>query len=119
MRRQKGITVLQVIFLALFISFAVVIGVNLVPPYMEHMSVKSALVDLGKQTDIRNKSPGKIQDLLLRRFQINDVKSVKPSDLEIDKRDGEMHLSLRYEVRVHLIGNLDAIVVFDDKVKVE
>lgn len=119
MEKQKGVTVLQILFYGIFIALGVVISVNLVPPYLEHMSVKGALNDLSKQTEIKNQSPRKIQDFLLRRFQVNDVRNVKATDLEIDKRDGKMSLSLSYEVRVHLIGNIDAVLVFDDKVEVE
>jgi len=115
---QKGASVISLLFWGVFLALSVMIGLSLFPPYMEHMSVKRALTDLAK-TDIKAQSPRKIEDLLLRRFQVNNVKNVKAKDLDIDKRDGKMYLSLAYEVRVHLISNIDAVLSFDDSVVVE
>lgn len=117
-KKQKGVSMISLLFWGMLLALVVVIGLNLFPPYMEHMSVKRALTDLAK-TDIKTKSTQKIEDLLLRRFQVNNVKNVKAKDLDIDKRDGKMYLSLAYEVRVHLISNIDAVVSFDDSVVVE
>tara|TARA_R110002110_G_scaffold404606_1_gene623071 strand:- start:80258 stop:80620 length:363 start_codon:yes stop_codon:yes gene_type:complete len=119
MVKQKGFSVIQFLFWGMLLALVVVIGLSLFPPYMEHMSVKRSLDDLSQQADIKTKSTRTIEDLLLRRFQVNDVKNVKASDLEIDKKDGKMVLSLAYEVRVHLISNIDAVLSFDDSVAVE
>jgi hypothetical protein len=39
--------------------------------------------------------------------------------LVLDKKDGKTTLSLKYEVRVHLIANIDAVLMFDEEAVVE
>jgi hypothetical protein len=118
-KSTKGVTVLGMLFYAMVVIFVVIISINLVPPYMQHYEVKESLNALAKDPNVRDMSKAKIKDYMARRFQINSVRNVAANDLEIEKRDGKMYLSLHYEVRVHMVANIDAIIKFDDQAMVE
>ena len=119
MKHQKGMSFIQILFFACILIFVGTLGFTLAPPYLEHLTIKKSLQDLAKQPDIKTQSTGKIRDLLLRRFQVNNIKNVKATDLDVDKRDGKIYLSMDYEVRVHVMFNVDAVVKFNEVVLVE
>jgi len=56
-----------------------------------------------------------IMDTLIKRFDIDDVKNVKSSDISITASStGGFKVDVEYEVRKPLIGNIDIVVYFHD-----
>lgn len=119
MKHQKGMSLIQILFIGGVFILIGTLGFTLSPPYLEHLTIKKSMQDLAKQSDIKTLSTATIRDLLLRRFQVNNIRNVKATDLDVDKRDGKMYLSMDYEVRVHVMFNVDAVVKFDEVVLVE
>ena len=119
MESQKGISLIKLLFLIGVVVFLGILGMTLAPPYMEHLTVKKSLESLAKEPDVKTLSTFQIKELLLRRFQVNNVKNVDAKSLEISKKNGKMTLSMNYEVRVHVMGNVDAVLKFDEAVLVE
>ncbi len=119
-KSMRGFSVLGLLSIAIIVVFVVVISMHLIPPYLHNFAIKDALEDLAKNPDISTFSKAKIKDLLSRKMQVNYVSEISPDALVIDKKDGKVtSLGLKYESRVRLIGNIDAVVMFDEQVKVE
>ena len=47
-----------------------------------------------------------------------DVKNVDPKKIKVSKESGVLKVSIEYERREHLIGNVDVIATFDKEVQV-
>lgn len=115
-KQQRGMTLIGwIIVISIGIS-AFVLMIRLIPPYLESMSVKSALTSVAEDASIKSMSTYKVQDMLAKRLYVNDVKSVKADALEVTKEsNGKIALGLKYEVRIHAIGNIDVVLTFDKK----
>jgi len=118
-RNMRGVSVISLLIVAIVIVFAVTISVNLVPPYLQHYAVKGVLKDLATNPELAQMTKAKLRDLFIRKLQVNYITNVNPEALVIDKKADDTYLALKYEVRVHLISNIDAVFMFDDEVKVE
>ncbi|MBI2790864.1 MAG: DUF4845 domain-containing protein [Gammaproteobacteria bacterium] len=114
-KSMRGVTVINMLVVAIVIVFAVVIAINLIPPYLHNFAVKDAIEELAKNPDAKNMTKAKIKDLLSRKLQVNYIKDVSPDALVLEKKDGKTILTLKYEVRVHLIGNIDAVLMFNEE----
>ena len=51
-------------------------------------------------------------------FDINYITTVPLEAIKIKKGGGVLRVQIDYEVRVPIIGNIDAILSFDDKVEI-
>jgi hypothetical protein len=111
-RTQGGMTLIGFIIVLAVIGFAAYIGMKLVPMYSEYYAVKSALKGLKAEPGIANQAPAKIQDLFFRRLYISYSENVKPSNVTLERADGGWVMSVDYEVRKPLIGNLDVVGKF-------
>lgn len=111
-KHQRGMTLIGFLFLLAAALFVAYIGMKLVPIYLNHYSVVSSMKSLAEEPGISDYSEGRIRDLLSRRFETSYVKHVSARDIEIVRNSG-MEIVASYEVRQHLIGNLDAVVVFE------
>jgi len=109
--RQGGMTLIGFLFVLTAALFVAYIGMKLVPIYLNHFSVVSVLESMAEEPGAANMSEGRIRDLLSRKFTTSYVKHVRPQDVQI-VRGGGTRLVATYEVRVSLIGNLDAVAKF-------
>lgn len=109
--RQRGMTLIGFLFLLAAALFVAYIAMKLVPIYLNHYSVVSSMKSLAEEPDAANMSEGRIRNLLAKRFNMSYVEHIRPRDIKIVRSTG-VELVAEYEVRVDLIGNLDAVVTF-------
>lgn len=109
--RQGGMTLIGFLFVLAAALFVAYIGMKLVPVYLNHYSVVDVLKTMAAEPGAANMSEGRIRDLLSRKFTTSYVKHIRAQDIEI-QRGGGTRIIADYEVRVALIGNLDAVAKF-------
>jgi cell division protein FtsX len=114
-RKQQGATMLTIVLGLLLLSFFVLIVVTLFPVYAEHFSVSSHVSRLSKDLSGNDVSKEEVESTLLKRFGIDDVKSVKKSDISITETPGGGYtVDVEYEVRKPFVGNVDLVIYFHD-----
>lgn len=119
LHKQKGMTALGWLIVLALIGFFAMLGIRLTPMYMESYSVKGSLESLKQEPYITDKTRREIISLLQRRFIINDISSVDlKTDITITKEGGVLEVSADYEIRRHVIGNIDAIGDFHHAVEI-
>ncbi|MCB1561271.1 MAG: DUF4845 domain-containing protein [Xanthomonadales bacterium] len=114
-RYHSGMTLIGFIFVLIIAGFFAFLIMRLFPVYSEYYGVVSAMKGLQAEPGVASMSPAKIRDLLNRRFYISYVKSVKPENVKIVRKDGYT-VTVKYEVREPLIYNLDFVAKFEKTV---
>jgi hypothetical protein len=99
------------------IGFFVFLAFKLVPIYLEHHSVKSVLESLQEEPMITKQSAAKVRSMVLKRLNTNGVRDIKGDSIIISKKPGVLNVGIAYEVRKDMVGNIDVLVTFDDKVE--
>lgn len=116
--RQSGMTLIGFLLMFLLIGFFALLTIKLVPIYLEHFKISSSLQSLKKEPDIGSKSKEDIIGLLERRWEINMVNAVTAKDVVITRDPGKLKVQIAYEVTTPILGNVDALVYFDDTIEV-
>ena len=116
--RQKGMTSIGWVLVFMLIAVVTLVILKLLPIYLDGFAVKSSLASLKNEHNISKTSPSKIKTMLLKRFDINTVTDVTKDDIYIDKSQGMMTIEVEYEVRDKLVGNIDVVVMFNEKIEV-
>lgn len=113
-RNQTGMTLIGFVIVLAVVGFFAFIAMKLFPMYSEYYSVKQALKGLAQEPGIANQDPAKIQDLFFRRLYISYAENVKEENVKIKRIDGGgWTMTVNYELRKPLIGNLDVVGKFD------
>jgi hypothetical protein len=116
--KQKGMTAIGwLLVIAVVVIFALV-GLKLIPVYFDGYKIAASMDSLASDQDARNKGPGEIKKLLLKRLDINMIYDIKPEDIDITRSTNGYNVEIDYEPRVNLFGNLYFVVVFDKTVEV-
>ncbi|KFN49004.1 DUF4845 domain-containing protein [Arenimonas composti] len=112
-RRQQGITLMSFVIVLIVVGFFAMIAMKLFPMYSEYHNLKGVMDEFAAQPNAARMSPSEVQTDLFRRFNIAYVTSVKKENIKIIREGSRAQLNIAYEVRVPMIGNLDAVGVFD------
>lgn len=114
-RTQRGMTLLSFVIVLAVVGFFAYVGMKLFPMYSEYYSVRQALKGLHNEMGIANQDPGRIKDLFFRRLYISYSDNVKPENVKLQRiRKGAAgwEMTVDYEVRKSLVGNLDVVGKF-------
>ncbi len=113
-KKQSGLSIVSFIFVLAIGGFLVWIGIQSVPPHMEYFSVKRVMADVMKEVG-ESGSRAQYAASFDKRAMIDDIKSIKGSDLRVEKTTGQSYLIAEYEKRVPIVSYIN--LVFDFQVK--
>ncbi len=104
MKRQSGISLISTLILGVLAMAVLVLGLRLVPVYTEYFAVKGAFTKVLTSTD-----PGAPLSQFRTAFQrfadIDDIKSVDPQTIVVEKEGGKASMHVSYRREVPLYGN--------------
>lgn len=115
---QEGMTAIGWLLVLGLIAFFTLITLRMVPLYLEYGKVASVIDSLQNEPGITSKTRSEIVSLVSRRFDVNDVRNVDPKIIKVSKDKGVLTVSINYERRRHLLGNVDVVTIFDKQVEV-
>jgi hypothetical protein len=112
MKKQKGLTLISWLAIIAIVLFNAIIAMNVVPVYLNDHSVKEMMQGLPSDANFRGATPKKMKEIILKRLRINNIYSIKKDQISIKKSKSGYVITIEYEPRDRLIGNLDYIVSF-------
>lgn len=112
MKRQRGVTFLGMIFIGGLIVFGAIIGLKLIPAYIEYVTIQNHLRTLARAPDTRGASTGEIRQLFNRRAQIDNISAIRGEDIDVFKEGDEVVLSAVYSTKIKLVGNVSVCIDF-------
>ena len=110
-KKQLGISLKGLVIGLGVLGFLAVMAAKLLPYYVEYFSVKKMFSAMEQAGDLKG-TVREIRASFDRRNAIEDVKSVRPEDLEITKEGGEAVVSASWSVRVPMVSNISACIDF-------
>ncbi len=117
MHRQSGLTLISWMVVIAVVAFFAVVGLKSLPIYLNHYKIVSIMQNVAGQPGISESSPLEIRETFSRRFDIDMVKHVDEREIKVKGAPGGPRtMELKYEVRIKMFYNVDAVFVFDEKV---
>ena len=117
--KQHGMSFWGLLLSAVIFGFFVLLFFKLLPPYLEHAKVTTALGNISKQPGTSDMEKSQIKAAFDRRFNIDSVDDIDLNKaLIVEKKPGSMTIRIVYERRVHLAYNVTALIEFDDSAQV-
>jgi hypothetical protein len=117
-KKQRGMTAVGWLIVLGMLSFFVLLVLRLAPGYLEFYKVKNVLESLKDEPYLGNKTPMEIRNLLQRRIDVNAIDSIQAKDIKIEQQNGKTTIATKYEVRVPILGNVDAVSKFEKSIEV-
>lgn len=110
--KQKGLTLIGFLMLAILLASAAIIGMKLVPVYLEFYSVKNALEKIAEDPKMRKATPREIKSALGNYFDVSYVSTISSKQVKLVREKTGLKMKVDYEVRRSVVGNLDMVAKF-------
>ena len=99
-KQQYGVSLMSLIMGLFILVIVAIFGMKLVPSFLEYRTAKAAIEAIAAQAQ----SPGDVRRLFDSRAAVDDITSIKATDLEIGKEGNRMVISFEYRKEVPLFG---------------
>lgn len=119
LQAQKGMTAIGWLFVLTILGFFAIIGIKLVPVYINGFNMYSSMESLSKNRTLLQKPMQEVRKTIRDNLDINYASDVKPEDITIARKGQTLEISISYAVYRPVVGNLSLVVEFDKTVVVQ
>lgn len=113
--RQRGITTLGFIILAIFIGMFAFAAIQLTPVYLNYLKVAGVVSGVKQEFDGQNPTVADIRRSIERRFDIESVSEISAKDITVKAASGGYEVDATYDHRTPYIANVSFTVHFSEK----
>lgn len=117
-QRQAGMSIPGMLAVAIMVGFFIMCIIRMAPPYTEYLSVKDIIEQVVMEYEPETQSIGQIRRRISNLFNTNQIYELNPKDVDVYRKDGKTFIDARYEVRIPVMGRIDAVLKFDDLIYV-
>jgi len=101
---QRGVSILALIAVLVVVAVIALFGMKVVPSFLEFRSARNAIEAIAR--DMPSATPAEIRRAFENRSNIDDITSIKPSDLDIGKEGNAATIAFSYRKEVPLVKNV-------------
>lgn len=114
--RQRGMTVIGMLLVMIVVAFVALIGMKVVPMYVQYYSIKSTIESIRKEPQVAQMTQMDIQNAIQKRFDIGYVDNISARDLKIrNERSGRV-LDLIYQDERSLFYGLYVVLKVNESI---
>jgi Tfp pilus assembly protein FimT len=99
-KQQNGLSLLGLIFVLFLIVIVALFAMKIVPSFLEYRTAKSAIDAIARSAQ----SPQEARRAFENRSAIDDIKTIRPQDLEITRDGNQLVIGFAYRKEVQLFG---------------
>jgi len=115
-KKQLGVTLTGLMVASVIIAILALLGLKVVPEYMEYGKVLSAIKKIAN-TSNASTTVADVRKAYERQADVDYISSVKGEDLDVSKDGGAIVISFSYEKRVPLVANVSLLIDFEGSSK--
>jgi len=110
--RQRGLSMLGFLFVAVVVVTCVMIGFRVLPSYIEYYSVQKALEQALADTQDLN-SAAEVRKAFQKRVDAGYIDSVSGRDIDVVKSKNEVTASASWTRKLPLVANASLLLEFE------
>jgi predicted membrane protein len=111
MHRQRGVTLIGFIILAVLLGVLGIIAFRAIPVYNEFFTVKKIIKSIN--TEASEVTPADIRNQFILKASADYVSDIKARDLDITRENGRVVISVAYSKTVPLFANVSLLFDFE------
>ncbi len=108
--RQRGMSFVGFILIFAVVALFGLVLLRVFPSQMDAWAVKKILASMSVSEEVKTGTVKDIRDSFDRRAMVDNVNSIKGSDLEITKENNEVIVLAAWQQRVPLFGNYTLLI---------
>jgi hypothetical protein len=118
-KKQQGLTFISWLVIFAVGGFFILLGMKLVPIYLENQSVKSVVESLRNDADVRKADPMGVKKIIYKRLKINSIYDFPQDWIKIKKEKNRLVVDVTYDKIEPIFANISVMVSFSEKLDIE
>lgn len=110
MQRQRGISLIGLIFLIAILGTIGLLGMQIIPTYLEYRAIQGAIERAKRDGGASAKD---IQDSFSKSAEVGYISAISSRDLLIERQNGELEISFAYEKKIPLVGPASLLMEYE------
>jgi hypothetical protein len=115
--RQRGITVLGFLILAVLFGAVGLAGIKITPMYINNMRLSRVMEDAAQELSGKGSNPGLIRQDIYNRLSIEDI-NLPTENLKITQSTNGYTVRVQVENRAAYVADVWLLVLFDKQVEI-
>jgi len=112
-KRQRGMSLVGLIFVGLIVVALLALGFKLVPAMVEYIAIERAVQKIRNEgSTVRD-----IQAAFDRHATIDDITSISSRELDITKEGDRIVISYAYQKKIPILDNVSLVIDFSGTTK--
>lgn len=107
-KRQRGLSIVGLIFIGGIVVVLLLVGARLVPAITEYIAIERAVQKIKNEAT----TVPEIRAAFDRHAVIDDIKSISSRDLDITKDNDRVVISYAYSYQIQLLDNVRLVIDF-------
>ena len=112
--KQNGMTMMSWLVVLGIVVFFILIGIKMIPTYLENYSIKQVLTNMENDRAVRSMSPAEMKQSFMKRLKINSVYEFDRNAIQIKKEKNGTRFEVSYEIRKPVAGNVSIVMAFSE-----
>lgn len=112
MKKQAGVSLIGMLIIVSLGAFVLFLGFRALPAYSEYFAVQKILNAIAKESNSET-SVAEIRRTFEKRADVEYVQSVGAADLNVQRQGAKVVLSMEYERRIPVAGNVSLVFAFN------
>ena len=119
-KKQRGLTMISWAIIISLVAIQGVAAMRIVPVYLNYSSAKKIMEEVKADPASRGATPAQLTIMIYKRLNINGIYDLqKDKDTFVyQKTKNGMNVSLHYEARGPIYGNLEFVATFDYEIDI-
>ncbi len=111
--RQRGMSFTNFLLVAILVVFGAIFGMKVVPAYVENRTINHILDTIAHAPESQDAQVSDIRNTFDKNALVNNITVISGADLVVDRANGPLVLSVKYSVKIGLVGNASLVLDFD------
>ena len=103
---QRGVSIMGLLTVLVIVIVLALFAMKIIPSVIEYRTARAAIIAVSKQTQ----SPGDVRRLFDARAQIDDITSIRGTDLEIGREGNQVVIAFAYRKEIRLVGPVSLVI---------
>lgn len=119
-KKQYGMTMISWVIIISLVAIQAVAAMRIVPVYMNYYSVKKIMEEVKADSTSRGAAPKQLEAAINKRLNINGIYDLQknPDAFSFQKTQEGMNITLYYEARGPIYGNLEFVATFEHEIDI-
>lgn len=114
---QRGVSKFGLLMLFVLLTSGMTLGLKVVPIYVDNNLVTGICEELIVTGEAANMTTNELRTYVGNSLRINNVRDFDLTNIRLRKENGQAFITIAYERRVPLAGNLDIVASFDTELQ--